>query len=78
MLVQIHSTSIRPLTTAHLAQTMSLLELTAEELRQKIEGELAAKPRLGAGRFTALPDVPPFAGLRRTLPGLLADANRDC
>jgi len=49
MLVQIHSTSIRPLTTAHLAQTMSLLELTAEELRQKIEGELAENPALELG-----------------------------
>ncbi len=33
-------------TTAHLAQTMSLLELTALELRQKIETELASNPAL--------------------------------
>jgi RNA polymerase sigma-54 factor len=38
--------SIRPLTTAHLAQTMSLLELTAAELNQKIEAELANNPAL--------------------------------
>ena len=49
MLAQIQSTSIRPLTTAHLAQTMSLLELTADELRQKIDNELAANPALELG-----------------------------
>ena len=32
--------------TAHLAQTMTLLELTTEELRQKIEAELASNPAL--------------------------------
>lgn len=37
---------IRPLTTAHLAQTMSLLELTTLELRQKVEAELARNPAL--------------------------------
>jgi len=49
MLAQIQSTSIRPLTTAHLAQTMSLLELTAGELRQKIDNELASNPALELG-----------------------------
>ena len=39
-------TSIRPITTAHLAQTMSLLELTSAELRQKIEAVLANNPAL--------------------------------
>ena len=34
---QLHYQSLRPLTTAHLAQTMSLLSLTAAELRQQIE-----------------------------------------
>jgi len=38
--------SLRPLTTAHLAQTMTLLELTAVELHQKIESELASNPAL--------------------------------
>jgi len=42
----IHLPSIRPLTTAHLAQTMTLLGLTAMELRQKIEDELAKNPAL--------------------------------
>jgi RNA polymerase sigma-54 factor len=46
MLYQRQSTLIRPLTTAHLAQTMSLLELTALELRQKVESELARNPAL--------------------------------
>jgi RNA polymerase sigma-54 factor len=34
------------MTTAHLAQTMALLTLTAEELGQKIESELASNPAL--------------------------------
>ena len=36
----------RPLTTAHLAQTMALLSLTSDELSQKIESELASNPAL--------------------------------
>ncbi len=43
---QYHYTSTRPITTAHLAQTMTLLALTADELRQQIEGELAQNPAL--------------------------------
>jgi len=43
---QLHYQSLRPLTTAHLAQTMSLLCLTAAELRQQIDSELAANPAL--------------------------------
>ncbi len=43
---QTQTHSIRPLTTAHLAQTMTLLGLTAQELRQKIESELASNPAL--------------------------------
>jgi len=46
MLLQRQNTSIRPLTTAHLAQTMTLLGLTVGELRQKIETELADNPAL--------------------------------
>jgi RNA polymerase sigma-54 factor len=46
MLLQSQSASLRPLTTAHLAQTMSLLELTSEELAQKIESALASNPAL--------------------------------
>jgi RNA polymerase sigma-54 factor len=41
-----HTTSLRPLTTAHLAQTMALLELSAAELDQKIESSLAKNPAL--------------------------------
>lgn len=36
----------RPMTTAHLAQTMALLTLTTEELNEKIESELASNPAL--------------------------------
>ncbi|NMC52014.1 MAG: hypothetical protein GYA48_00060 [Chloroflexi bacterium] len=43
---QLHTQSIRPLTTAHLAQTMTLLSLTVDELRQQIDSELAANPAL--------------------------------
>lgn len=43
---QVHYTSTRPMTTAHLAQTMTLLALTNEELRQQIENELAQNPAL--------------------------------
>lgn len=46
MLLQTQSTAIRPLTTAHLAQTMTLLGLTSFELYQKIETELASNPAL--------------------------------
>lgn len=46
MLLQRQTHSLRPLTTAHLAQTMTLLGLTVAELRQKIETELAQNPAL--------------------------------
>jgi RNA polymerase sigma-54 factor len=46
MLLQRQAPSLRPLTTAHLAQTMSLLELTSVELLEKIEAELAVNPAL--------------------------------
>jgi RNA polymerase sigma-54 factor len=46
MLLQRQIPSIRPLTTAHLAQTMTLLELSAVELRQKVESELSQNPAL--------------------------------
>lgn len=41
-----HGPSHRPLTTAHLAQTMALLEMNNEELLEKVEGELANNPAL--------------------------------
>jgi DNA-directed RNA polymerase specialized sigma54-like protein len=40
------STQLRPMTTAHLAQTMALIELSAVELEQKIQAELAKNPAL--------------------------------
>lgn len=43
---QIQAPSLRPLTTAHLAQTMTLLSMTSVELAQKIESELANNPAL--------------------------------
>jgi len=43
---QSHFQDIRPLTTAHLAQTMALLSLTNVELRQQIESEIASNPAL--------------------------------
>ncbi len=46
MILQTQTHSLRPLTTAHLAQTMTLLSLTAVELRQKIESEVASNPAL--------------------------------
>ncbi len=46
MLLQTQRPSLRPLTTAHLAQTMTLLELTSGELREKIDLELARNPAL--------------------------------
>ena len=46
MLLQSQAPALRHLTTAHLAQTMSLLELNAFELGQKIEAELSNNPAL--------------------------------
>lgn len=46
MIYQRQTYSLRPVTTAHLAQTMTLLELTTAELSQKIEAELASNPAL--------------------------------
>jgi RNA polymerase sigma-54 factor len=45
-MLQAHYQVLRPLTTAHLAQTMTLLTLTAAELRQQIDSELASNPAL--------------------------------
>lgn len=45
-MLQYHYTSTKPITTAHLAQTMTLLTYTADELRQQIESELAQNPAL--------------------------------
>ena len=49
MLYQSQSPTLRPMTTAHLAQTMALLELNSDELRQRIEATLASNPALELG-----------------------------
>jgi RNA polymerase sigma-54 factor len=46
MLLQRQAPATRPQTTAHLAQTMTLLSLTSAELREKIEAALASNPAL--------------------------------
>lgn len=46
MILQTQSQTLRHLTTAHLAQTMTLMSLTAAELQQKIEAALASNPAL--------------------------------
>jgi len=43
---QIQDQSLRPLTTAHLAQTMSLLVLSNQELRDRVIAEIASNPAL--------------------------------
>lgn len=45
-MLQIHYQSTSTTTSAHLAQTMTLLALTSSELEQKIESELANNPAL--------------------------------
>jgi RNA polymerase sigma-54 factor len=46
MILQAQRQSLRPITTAHLAQTMTLMGLTAAELQQKIESALSSNPAL--------------------------------
>jgi RNA polymerase sigma-54 factor len=46
MLLQRQTPALRPLTTAHLAQTMTLLNLNADELGQTVETALATNPAL--------------------------------
>jgi RNA polymerase sigma-54 factor len=45
-LIHTQTGSLRPITTAHLATTMSLLVMSSEELKQKIEAELSSNPAL--------------------------------
>lgn len=45
-MLQTHYQTIRPVTTAHLAQTMTLLSLTVDELQQQINAELSSNPAL--------------------------------
>ena len=62
MLIQSQSPSLRHLTTAHLAQTMALMELTGEELGQMVEAALARNPAL------ELASEPRCPGCQRILP----------
>lgn len=45
-MLQFQDQSLRPMTTAHLAQTMSLLVLSNVELQERVNAELAANPAL--------------------------------
>ena len=45
-MLQVQDHSLRPLTTAHLAQTMSLLALSNLELRDRVQAEIASNPAL--------------------------------
>src|SRR3990172_12327392 len=45
-MLQVQDQSLRPLTTAHLAQTMSLLALSNLELRERVLTEISANPAL--------------------------------
>lgn len=45
-MLQRTSPELRPLTTAHLAQTMTLLQMTIDEIKQEIESELSSNPAL--------------------------------
>ncbi len=62
MLIQSQSPSLRPMTTAHLAQTMTLMGLPAQELRQRIEADVASNPALELIEHKRCP------GCGRTLP----------
>jgi RNA polymerase sigma-54 factor len=64
MLLQTQTPSLRPLTTAHLAQTMMLLALNSAELRQKIEAALSSNPAL------ELLEEPRCPHCRRRLPAV--------
>ncbi len=62
MLIQSQTPSMRPMTTAHLAQTMTLMGLAAQELRQRIETDVASNPALEVIEHRRCP------GCGRTLP----------
>lgn len=73
MLRQIHHQTQRPLTSAHLTQTMSLLHLSADELRESVERELSLNPALeqveppacpGCGRVLARPGTCPVCAAK--------------
>lgn len=55
-MLQIQDQSLRPVATAHLAQTMSLLALSNDELREKILEELSTNPALEVTEETICPN----------------------
>jgi len=65
--IQVQNQSLRPLITAHIAQTMSLLLLNGQELKQKIENELSSNPALEVVRNFPCPTC-----------GRLFPRNRSC
>ncbi len=77
MILQSQRQALRPVTTAHLAQTMTLMGLTAAELQQKIKSALAANPALELAekrycptchrRWQATRPAPSAAGLKDQL-----------
>jgi RNA polymerase sigma-54 factor len=67
---QRHYQVIRPLTTAHLAQTMTLLSLTVGELRQQIDSELASNPALELIEERRCPSCHRSAASQRRMPDL--------
>jgi DNA-directed RNA polymerase specialized sigma54-like protein len=70
-MLQVQDQSLRPLTTAHLAQTMSLLALSNLELKERVLTEIASNPALEMLDDRVCPSCHrPLAG-KRSLPGLL-------
>jgi RNA polymerase sigma-54 factor len=67
-LQQRQSPALHPLTTAHLAQTMSLLELPTVELRQKIEADLGSNPALELIEAKRCPNCHRMLDGKRTCP----------
>lgn len=52
---QFQDQSLRPMTTAHLAQTMTLLQLSSLELKQKIEAEISSNPAIEVEDYSKCP-----------------------
>ncbi len=61
---------IRQVTTAHLTQTMSLLELSRAELNEWLNSSLASNPGIGGRRTGDVSILPPPALPIRAVPGV--------
>lgn len=68
LMLQAQYQTLRPQTTAHLAQTMTLLSLTSEELRQQIDAELASNPALELIDERRCPICHRILGIRENCP----------